>query len=255
MQKRKEMTTEPIKFACTSDLHYLANGTCAKGSNDIAADINASGAQVTIVVGDLTDGELGPKTGCLGKRKDYSAEEIAQFNSKFYSKLTSPAHLCPGNHDGDAARKFIRAKEGADRYFFDIGPTRFVCLGMYPDSSAIKWLRDSYILSPPTLPPIGDLFHPKPPPKTAVIFYHYNTIDTQPWSDWWKPAEKAAFGAFLDTCALPVVLIVNGHCHASYHPVLWRKKYKCAVVGGNMPAVGTIDPDTGALTSFEFICN
>jgi hypothetical protein len=249
------MATAPIKFACTSDLHYHANGACEKDPYDITIDINASGALVTLVVGDLTDGELGPKTGCLGKRKDYSAEEIAQFDSKFYNKVTNLVRLCVGNHDGDAARKFIRAKEGSDRYFFDIGPTRFVCLGLYPDSSAIKWLRDNYILSPPTIPIVGKVLKPKVPLKTAVIYYHYNTIDSQQWSDWWKPAEKEAFGAFLDTCTLPVVLIVNGHCHASYAPTLWRKKYKCAVVGGKMPAVGTIDPVTGSLVSFEFICD
>lgn len=252
----------PIKFACIGDLHYRSNGTCDKDPRDVALAITKSGAQFTIVPGDLTDGELGDKEGCFGRRPSLSPQEIYNFDAKFFRRVPS-ARLCPGNHDGDAARNYIRSKSpmnGSDLYYFDVGNTRFVCLGLYPDAAALKWLRDASVLTPP---PRVTLNRDAPVPyavtrsnlRTAVIYYHYNTIDAQQWSNWWTPAEKDAFAAQLNspTNTLPVVLIINGHCHASYPPTLWKNKYRIAVVGGDYPALGSIDPVTGQLLSFTYI--
>lgn len=252
--------SNPIKFACIGDLHYRSDGTCDKDPKNVALAISKSGAQFTIVPGDLTEGALGDKEGCFGRRPSLSPQEIYYFDAKFFRRVPT-ARLCPGNHDGDAARDYIRSKSpmnGSDLYYFDAGNTRFVCLGLYPNAAALKWLRDACVLNPPPSITVNrKTFRVVQTPttlRTAVIFYHYNTIDSQQWSDWWTPAEKNAFAAQLDspTNTLQVVLIINGHCHESYPPTLWKNKYKNTVVSGDRPALCTLDSTTGQIISFKY---
>jgi hypothetical protein len=73
----------------------------------------------------------------------------------------------------------------------------FLSLGIYPKN--ISYLRQNLPLNRNV--PI-------------IIFYHYNSIEDEPYSDWWKTSEKIAFKESI--ASYNVLAIINGHCHQTY---------------------------------------
>ncbi len=68
----------------------------------------------------------------------------------------------------------------------------FICLGKYPDKSAIKFLKN-------------DLKSNKD--SKIVIFFHYNL--TGKWSDWWS--EKERFYNVIKDYNIKAILVEHAH--------------------------------------------
>lgn len=188
-----------------------------------------------ICAGDLTSlGQDGKKILCW-KNGEYN--QVGIFLNDYLNNIESKGirvYCCPGNHDTYVAWpywykpvfNFLRRKYNANNdgcYMFEMSGVKFISLGIYPNKKNLDWLKDQ----------IRDLFKGTP----LIIFYHYNTVDSEPYSDWWKDEEKEAFYQVIKD--YNVQLIINGHYHASgkgmWHgiPVVRGSGHKSCIIEMN----------------------
>lgn len=222
-------------FVCDSDVHATADGALRMKPNLVTRLValdKERAVDFVLCVGDLTDhglararcGETG-FFGCLGACIACACvrgDELATFIDYYETPLERagfPVKLCPGNHDahipGPRCHKgvfdHIAKKHGATTacewrdaccYSFVHKGVHFLCLGVYPHNLA--WLRAAL---------------PRDTAAPLVLFYHYNTVPDEAFSNWWTPAEKNAFYGVIK--GHNVALIVNGHLHATGDG-MWR---------------------------------
>ncbi len=165
-----------------------------------------------ICAGDLTSHGWGA-SGCCKKNPDEFGEFINQYAIPI-ENAGFPLFSCPGNHDtyvdwpyfDKPVFEYIKTKYVATHdmfkdwkysgcYSFNHNGVEFISMGVYPYNLA--WLRE-YI-------PTDD--------TPIIIFYHYNTVTGEPYSDWWGEDEKTAFYDVIKDNN--VLLIINGHWHES----------------------------------------
>jgi len=169
-----------------------------------------------LCVGDLTNHGYDGTTGnifesCINKDTNRSQNELAAFRNLYEKDVENtgiPMYLCIGNHDMPAGHKgvgeyvrdkhnttwpFFQSKWYGGNYKFKHAGVMFLCLGVYPNN--LKWLEDN-------LPAVG---------RPVVIWYHYNTVIGERWSDFWTKQDKFKFADVID--GHNVLCICNGHSH------------------------------------------
>lgn len=212
-------------FACDSDVHYgyldlkdaSGDPKCRKPSitNQILSLNQQYKLDFLLHIGDATDhGSNQASISCCKP-----ADNTNEFNAFLEGYLNPieragiPVKLCVGNHDVNkwkyptiSVLEYIRDKHQGTYYwlndelsgcykFFNKN-ILFICLGKYPKN--IEWLK-SNLPQDKTIP--------------IVIYYHFNTITSQPWSDWWSDADKEIFKNTI--AGYNVKFILNGHWHTN----------------------------------------
>jgi cytolysin (calcineurin-like family phosphatase) len=152
-----------------------------------------------LVAGDLTDG------GLPTSWKQF-CEEYGRDGRD--GRLKFPAFEGSGNHDRGSfpihpVLAGIRQRHGSLLYSWDWGELHVVCLDVYPDAAALRWLDDD-------LRKVGR-------ERPVVLYFHYGLEG--PFSDWWKEEEKDAFRRAVE--GYHILAVFHGHWHAS-GPSRWR---------------------------------
>jgi predicted MPP superfamily phosphohydrolase len=192
-------------FIVDSDIHFKHQIKPYK-SNHVEKIIELTRKEkinAVICPGDLTDnGWDGKHLFCRKYGGDY--DQLTPLKTQFVEPLEKyvPVYLCVGNHDYYVPKPYIHhgvldyiiKKHGALIYSFDINDLHFICLGKYPDKSAIKFLKQN--------------LHKD---KNIIIYFHFN-LDG-PWSDWWTVAEKDVFAQTIN--GYNIIALLVGHCHIS----------------------------------------
>ena len=209
-------------FTCDSDLHFQSDGTNilprTKKQNNVKI-INRIKPDFTIVAGDLTNnGSDGSKILCIPISGPQ--EQLQNYVSQYAKPLEEnniPIFASMGNHDNwtyppyiyMAIQKYIIKKYGNTVYNFIHKNVQFICLGIVPDSNALKYFHS---IANKSLP--------------IVLFFHYNLVGA--FSDWWSDAQKIAFNDAIN--GYQIKLIVTGHLHecAAY---FWNN-YQVITCGG-----------------------
>jgi DNA repair exonuclease SbcCD nuclease subunit len=109
------------------------------------------------------------------------------FRSKWYGGKYKFKH--------NATDPIFRSKWYGGKYKFKHNGVTFLCLGAYPNDN--KWLYNN-------LPKKG---------KPVIIWYHYNTSVTEPFSDFWSVEDKSKFFDTID--GHNILCICNGHWHST----------------------------------------
>lgn len=174
--------------------------------------------KMVISAGDLTSHGTAGESGCLCW-KPYGGDELTELREQWVDPIERTGIkllMCPGNHDTYTGTlkhpvlKYLCRRRNAPfhpflktyrsgRYTYEYNGVLFISLGMYPGPSNVKFLKS--VLSENSDTPV-------------IIFYHYNTISTEKYSDWWKESEKDAFYEAIAGYN-NIIAIINGHIHTS----------------------------------------
>ncbi len=120
--------------------------------------------------------------------------------------LRYPVYEGSGNHDrltlgSRAVTAGVRRRHGALNYSWDFDDVHLVCLDLYPDAAASRWLAGD-------LAAVG-------PHRPVVIFFHHVFGKTVPGHSGWGDRPKRAFAKAV--AGHNVVGVFHGHNHASMH--------------------------------------
>jgi len=175
-------------FVASSDQHFSAESRPSLNWKSISG-ANSWRPDLILCIGDITNGG----GSCI------ATSQLIDFVEIYEASLTAqgiPVKLCHGNHDNYAVRLYIKHRHGDTKYFFDHKDIRFICCGLFPDN--MKWLARA-LDTTPGMP--------------IIIYFHYNTIPTQKFADWWSDAKKEKFYGAI--AGKNIKLIINGHIHAN----------------------------------------
>jgi cytolysin (calcineurin-like family phosphatase) len=134
-------------------------------------------------------------------------DEFAEFEQVYgrtgkEGLLRFPVFEAIGNHDVNTTSPIkprVVARHGAIQYSFDWDDLHFVCLDMFPDAHTLSFLaRD--------LARVGRQ-------RPVILYFHYSLEG--PYSDFWEPEEKTAFGRAI--AGYNVLAIFHGHEHRMGH--------------------------------------
>jgi hypothetical protein len=169
-----------------------------------------------LCTGDLTGlGTDGLQILCW---KNGEHNQLKVFLDDYYYNLQNngyKVYCCPGNHDtyvnwpyywkpvfhwlkktyGATYNPFI-THYNSGYYKFEHKGILIMSLGIYPYN--LNWIRNNL---------------PKDKKKPIILFWHYNTIDAEPFSNWWSKEEKDKFYEIIKD--YNILLIANGHWHGS----------------------------------------
>lgn len=203
----------------------------------------------------------GDGAGGYGKESDTQAFKAVWYNpleSALQASTGGDFFVGIGNHDtywssvGEKKPtkmlRFLKSKFGkSDSYLyaFNIGPVRFIHLGLYPTAnqqqnknlktklSSLAFLTNELNKS------IG---------QPVVIYFHYPIHGSS--ADWWSKVEKNAFYNVIRN--YNVIAILNGHAHGS---AAFDFRGKCPSIraGGNDFAEFRFDPAKSNEITFNFV--
>ena len=201
-----------------SDLHF-GNETIRERKKDQLFKILDTkeflNTQMVICAGDLTDDGTDGATFC-GLRKKTN-DQLTPLINEWVQPLDNNglvALLTIGNHDTYTGHpytykpvfNFIKKRHGATCYpmisMFKSGYYKyekngvvFLSLGVYP--VYLSWIAKNLVRD-----------------KPMILFYHYNTDDNQPYSNFWTAHEKYNFFELIKSYT-NIICIINGHFHRS----------------------------------------
>ena len=178
--------------------------------------------QIVISAGDLTEhGTDGKSFLCCRKHKNDELTPMIKNWVEPIEKSGIYVLLTIGNHDTYTGHpyiykpvfQYIKKKHNATCYpmfwmnysgcyTYSHNNILFISLGIYPKH--LKFLRKHL---------------PKDKNYPIIIFYHYNTVDKEAYSDWWNDKEKEQFYQVIKD--YNILAIINGHIHSTY-----EKKWK-----------------------------
>jgi len=205
-----------------------------------------------ICAGDLTQGGKDAKKILFYKNGEYN--ELGIFIDKYYNNIKNNGYnvyCCPGNHDTYVSFpyfwkpvfKFLKDKYDATYglgiftnwknygyYKFEHNGVLFMSLGVYPYN--LSWIRKNL---------------PKDNTKPIIIFYHYNTIIGEPYSDWWSNEEKNNFYNIIKE--FNILMIINGHLHSSQKDI-WNG---IPIVKGSGKELGLVKIKDNKISEIKFI--
>ena len=234
-----------ISFIVDSDLHFTEKGIRYDKKNHVAKiiDLCKEGIDAVICPGDLTDhGWNGKKI--FGWKYGGKEDEVSPLITEYIEPISKHTniYLCKGNHDGyvpwpylyKPVRNLVKRRHGDILYSFDIKSKRsdtdkvhFICLDIYPDKKALKFLSKDLAKN-----------HLIP----TVIFFHFNLAG--PYSEWWRSDEKTAFYDRIKDHNIIAILV--GHWHSNYVE-LWPQdasiKFPVISSGGSKLTVCTVEND------------
>ena len=173
--------------------------------------------QLVISAGDLTEYGLDGKS-FLWCRKN-TVDELTHLKNNWVKPIEDvgiKVLMTIGNHDSYTGRpywikpvfKYIKNKYGATYYpwlwmdysgcyTYRHNNVLFISMGIYP--KYIKFLKKNL---------------PKDKNYPVIIFYHYNTIEGEGFSDWWSEKQKNKFYETIKD--YNIITIINGHIHSTY---------------------------------------
>ena len=203
-----------VTFFVAADTHFGAQGIAERNARQVQAmnDLPGTplptaygGAPVHQPLGLLVAGDL-TNSG----RRDQWNQFVKHYGlTGSDAPLKYPVFECAGNHDRQAllfrpVLDGVKARHGGKLiYSWNWGDVHLVCLDLYPDAAALRWLRKDLAAVGRKLP--------------VVIYFHYSILG--PFSEWWTDRERQAFAEALQ--GYHVVALFHGHYHASQH-YTWR---------------------------------
>lgn len=226
-----------LKIIHDSDLHY---GKRAKNGPRMIKENNPDEIirlhpDIIIVTGDLTEnGYSEDKKFCWWGGKD----QLGSFHRNYVKPIDEEAMLlclCVGNHDrGERrvcytpVRDYVKKRHKSIMYSLKEKGVLFICCGEYPKN--IKRLREMLEEDTPTF-----------------IFFHFNIIAGEPYSDWWGEDEKEKFYDAINGYNIKAILC--GHHHNSS-----RKMWNGIPIikSGNEFAMITYDIDSDEIKKVKF---
>jgi hypothetical protein len=179
--------------------------------------------EIVISAGDITDyGTNGICCFCSNNNNN-SEDELTPLINNWVKPLENAGLdvlLTAGNHDTYTGHpyfhkpvlRYLKKKYNATYwpwfwmkyngcYAYSKNNVLILSLGIYPKN--LKFLKKNL---------------PKDKKDPVIIFYHYNTVN-EPYADWWKEDEKAAFYEVIKD--YNIIAINNGHYHTTYEKE-WR---------------------------------
>lgn len=204
-----------------SDLHFgkSADFLCAKIEilNKIIQKKDEDNIQVVISAGDLTEYGTDGFQMC-GLMKKNNNNELISLKNQWVKPLEDnniTILLTIGNHDTyvpwpylhKPVMEYVSKKHNATfypiinmyrsgYYSFEKNGVLFLSFGIKP--TYWKWIKEN-------------LTHDKP----MIIFFHYNIINDEPYSNWWSDKEKNTFLKLIEPYKQNILCLINGHLHAS----------------------------------------
>jgi 3',5'-cyclic AMP phosphodiesterase CpdA len=218
-----------------SDLHF-GKQSIRETKQDQITDIlfykNMLNIEMVITAGDLTDdGTDG--IGFCGLRKK-TTDQLSPLIKQWVEPLEKAGIinlLTLGNHDTYTGHpyiykpvfRYIQKRHDATYYplvsMYKSGYYKyekhgivFLSLGIYP--KYISWIKENLVTD-----------------KPMILFYHYNTITSEQYSDWWSLKEKDEFYELIKEYT-NILCIINGHIHSSSYDKIWNG-FKMINGGGN----------------------
>lgn len=213
-----------------SDLHFGKSQEYLSAKTRLCNKIidlkNSEDIEIVISAGDLTEYGTNGFTYCgVIKDKKKNKKELSQLIRYWVNPLEQnniTTLMTIGNHDSyvqwpylhKPVFNYIEQKYGSTNfpitnkyksgyYVFEKYKILFISLGIKP--TYYKWIKEH-------------LTHE----KKMILFYHYNTIASEPYSDWWSAKEKEKFYQIIEPYKSNILFIVNGHLHFSSFQDTWR---------------------------------
>ena len=199
---------DEVTFLVAADTHFGPRGMREKNLRQVAAMNALRGTAwpvalggtvdepaAVIVAGDLTD---------LGRPSEgWTFTEVYGF-LRGQGLLEYPVFVGTGNHDQGVPLVHIvpgavAFRHGSLDYAIRLGGLHVIGLDVYPDASALPWLRAE-------LERVG-------PGQPVLLWFHYPLAG--PYSDWWTDEEKLAFRGVVE--GYSIVAVFHGHYHRSGH--------------------------------------
>jgi len=220
-----------------SDLHYDAQQIRDPQRFDLNRIASVANLEVVVSAGDLTDHGWG-KSLCFRKQDDEFTPFIENFVNPL-EKMGLRILLCGGNHDTyvkfpyihKPVLQYIKEKYNSTYYHFDhnksncykreIHGITFISMGVYPKN--LKWLSENL---------------PNDKSSPVIIFFHYNFLDDEAHSGWWKEIEKQEFYNVIKDHNISGIM--HGHIHTTS-----VKKWN------GIPVFNGSSPNTPLLIKFE----
>ena len=153
--------------------------------------------QAVLILGDLTDsGRIGPWQAFAA---DYGLADGP-------GRLGCPVFLCTGNHDRHSVwlrpvLNAVRRRHGALTYAWDFEHVRMICLDLYPDRNACRFLARELAATGRDRP--------------VVIYFHYPLAGPYSGTEWWTPSEKNRFAETIK--GYNIIGMFHGHYHGTLH--------------------------------------
>ncbi len=235
-----------IRLVIDSDLHFR-NGSIRpdKSHHETLIKKLAESEKLDAVIcaGDLTEkGYDGKKFMCWQYGgPDDQVTPLRNFVDALQPVV--PVYLCEGNHDQyvpwpylhKGVRDLVHQRHGDSIYSWKMlkegHQYHFICLGVYPDKKARKFLAAELKANP------GAKF---------VIYFHYNVEGA--WSDWWTSEEKKMFLDIIEPYRIDIRLIIVGHRHSNYL-INW-KGYNVVSGASTRLVVCTVSPDSVTMREY-----
>jgi predicted phosphodiesterase len=207
-----------------SDLHYEQQSDGSVGMRDperfnletIGNLQRDNSLELVISAGDMTSHGHNGASLC-GLFQKNNVDEFGQFIEEFVEPLESMGLkllLCGGNHDtyvkwpyiNKPVLKYIKNKYDSTYQHIDFYKSNcykreihgidFISMGIYPKN--LSWLKKNL---------------PDDITKPIVIFFHFNFIQEESYSNWWKLIEKLEFHSVIKNHN--IIAIMHGHIHAT----------------------------------------
>jgi cytolysin (calcineurin-like family phosphatase) len=203
-----------VTFFVAADTHFGHAGIAAINARQVQAmnslagtpwPKSCGGGTVRTPLGVIIAGDLTDSGG--GGEWDEFAEHYGLTGAG--GPLKYPVFEGTGNHDRHRliyrpVLDRVKARHGGSLlYSWNWGDVHVVCLDLYPDAAALRWLRRDLAAVDRAAP--------------VVIFFHYSILG--PFSQWWSDREREAFAEAIQ--GYHVVALFHGHYHGSEH-YTWR---------------------------------
>ena len=203
---------DEVTFLVAADTHFGPEGMYERNVRQVEAMNALPGAPwptalggvvsepaALIVAGDLTD---------LGHPAEWWAFSRVYGFLRGQGLLRYPVFVGTGNHDQGVpllriVPGAVEFRHGSRDYAIRLGGLHVIGLDVYPDATALQWLRAE-------LERVG-------PEQPVLLWFHYPLAG--PYSDWWTDEEKQAFRDVVE--GYGVVAVFHGHYHRSGH-YEWR---------------------------------
>lgn len=203
---------------------------------------------------------VGDSAGGYGKADEVDAFKAIYFNplAKLMQNNQGQVFLVPGNHDTywenwyspnqpSAMLKFIKNVYSDYIYRFNIGPVKFINLGLYASGTkAQKDTRNVTLLETdkPTLQWLQEILSTVDHSEPIVLMFHYPIHGD--YSDWWHKSEKDSLYNAIKN--YNVIAILVGHAHANK---VFSFRGKCPVIQAALASFALLQFDPAKPTSIR----
>ena len=173
--------------------------------------------EMVITAGDLTRHGTDGKTFCGIRKK--TEDQLTPLKKEWVEPLQKAGIktlITIGNHDKytgfpyfyKPVFKYVKEQHNATYYprfcsefsgyyTYEYNGILFISCGIYP--KYLRWIEKRLTKN-----------------KPMIIFYHYNTIEGEAFSDWWPKKDKDNFYNLIKDYKNNILCLINGHLHSTY---------------------------------------